>query len=32
MEIITTLRKTVAELEQKNATLKAMLEASMKTL
>jgi len=31
-EMVTVLRKTVAELEQKNATLKAMLEASMKTL
>ena len=32
LESITTLRQTVADLEQKNATLKAMLEASLKTL
>jgi hypothetical protein len=31
-EIIITLRRLNAELEQKNATLKAMLEASLKTL
>uniref|UniRef100_A0A6C0AQ72 Uncharacterized protein n=1 Tax=viral metagenome TaxID=1070528 RepID=A0A6C0AQ72_9ZZZZ len=31
-EMVMVLRRTVAELEQKNATLKAMLEASLKTL